>query len=492
MLTGGFVGAQSTMKVSAGTTIKTSGGVSVVLSDMDLESDGSINQASGDGGFKFNGTQGSAIKGNSMPVIGILEVNKTDGGKLLLNRNISINSSLNFISGQLDLNGYNITMNSSAMIAGESENNRVIGSAGGFVEITMNMNSPNSINAGNLGAFITSASNLGAVTIRRGHASHSGAGLAASTNRYYEIIPSNNSNLNATVRLKYFDAELNGQNENSLVIYQSPDDGINWNNISRTGNSTNSNYVEKSGVASLFLQTLANDNTVVGAVSGLTFTGQRKKPSEVQLNWTSQTETNMSGYQVERKLDTEADFTDRSYVNTLAPAGNSNSLLSYQNIDANSHTGTSYYRLKIIDQFNSISYSNVISVPGKLKGKSGGGNNNNLTSTDGEETLKARPVNSFANQNTSKITVGPNPNNGNFWFSVNGIEQETIATLYTIDGKQVRQLKIANLRQQQVNNLKGGIYILKVPGIDPQKIIVNAGINTPIKVNHTTMDNSKL
>ena len=38
-----------------------------------------------------------------------------------------------------------------------------------------------------------------------------------------------------------------------------------------------------------------------------------------------------------------------------------------------------------------------------------------------------------------KLTVGPNPNNGNFWFTVNGIDKETIATLYTIDGKQIKQ-----------------------------------------------------
>jgi len=35
-----------------------------------------------------------------------------------------------------------------------------------------------------------------------------------SVQRYYLVIPQNNSGLNATLRLKYFDAELNGQTEN--------------------------------------------------------------------------------------------------------------------------------------------------------------------------------------------------------------------------------------------------------------------------------------
>ena len=161
--------------------------------------------------------------------------------------------------------------------------------------------------------------------------------MTNSINRYYLITPTNNSNLNATLRLRYFDAELNGQNENSLVIYQSNNNGTDWNNLSKSSNNTNANYVEKTGIASLALQTLANNNVQqADGVTGLVFTGQRKKATEVTLKWTSQTETNMSGYQVQRKLDNEADFTDRAFVNTLAPGGNSLSPLSYQDIDANS------------------------------------------------------------------------------------------------------------------------------------------------------------
>ena len=69
--------------------------------------------------------------------------------------------------------------------------------------------------------------------------------------------------------------------------------------------------------------------------------------------------------------------------------------------------------------------------------------------------------------------VGPNPNNGNFFFSVNGIEKETIATLYTIDGRQIKQFKVANLQQQKVSGIPAGMYLLKIPGFETQKIVVN-------------------
>jgi len=476
------------LKIGPGTNWITSGTASVVLLDMNLVNDGSI--TAGSGSFKFTGTQNSFISGNSLSLFNILEISKTNNAKVLLSRNISVASSINFIAGQLDLNGNNILLSTGANIAGETEANRIIGANGGFVEITQNMNAPNGSNPGSLGAFITSNVNLGSVTIRRGHVPQSGTGLAGSINRYYSIVPTNNSNLNATLRLKYFDAELNGMNENSLALYQSTNSGANWNNLSRTTNSANSNYIEKTAVASLALQTLANDNTVAGAVTGLTFTGTRKKATEVQLNWTSQTETNMNRYQVQRKLDSEIDYTDRVSVTSLAPNGNSNSPLNYQNIDANAYTGLSYYRLKIIDKNNVVSYSNIISVAGKTKNVKGGGNNNLILVAD-EEVATTKVIPATSSAITKKITVGPNPNNGNFWFSVNGIEKETVATLYTIDGKQIQQFRVTNLQQQKVNNIRTGMYLLKIPGFETQKIIVNGGGNS-VPQSQGSNNNTKL
>ena len=466
--------AASQLVVGTGAHWVSSGNVSVMLQDMSLVNDGSI--TAGSGSFKFTGTQNSFINGNSLSLFNILEISKTNNAKVLLNRNISVGSSINFIAGQLELNGNNILLSIAANIAGETEINRIIGANGGFVEITQNMNAPNGSNPGNIGALITSSANLGSVTIRRGHIPQSGTGLTGSINRYYSIVPTNNTNLNATLRLKYFDAELNGQIETGLVLYQSSNSGSSWNNFFRTSNSTSANYVEKTGIASLSIQTLGNNIQNSNGVTGLVFTGQRKKATEATLKWTSQTETNMSRYQVQRKLDIELDFTDRTSVNTLAQGGNSISPLNYQNFDANAHTGNSYYRLKIIATDNSFTYSDVILVAGKTKVVKGGGNNN-LTLAGDEETATTKVISPTSPAITKKITVGPNPNNGNFWFSINGIEKEAIATLYTIDGKQISQFRVVNLQQQKVNNIRTGIYLLKIPGFETQKIIVNGGGN---------------
>lgn len=482
-----FSSGYSQLKIEDGANWIVYGNTTVGLNDVGLINNGALN--AGTGSFKFTGTQNTGITGVNLPAFYIMEIAKTNNAKVVLSRDVNVNSSINFISGLFDLSSSKCILAAGANIAGETETNRIIGGTG-FIEITQILNSPNGSNPGSLGAFITSSSNLGSLTIRRGHQSLTGTGLTSSINRYYSIIPTNNSGLNATLRLKYFDAELNGQNENSLVLYQGVNGFTTWNNLSRTSNSTTSNYVEKTGIDNFSFQTLGNDNSVAGAVTGLTFTGQRKKSTEVQLSWTSQTETNLSGYQIQRRLDNEVDFSDRAFLASIAPNGNSISPLNYQNVDANSYAGISYYRLKIIDQANNDSYSNVISVAGKSKGKGDGGHNNLTTSS--EEMATAKPVNSLAGPTTAKITVGPNPNNGNFWFTVNGIKQETTATLYTVDGKQVQQFRIVNLQKQQVSGLRSGLYILNIPGFVSQKIIVNSGLNTPTKVSQSKIDNSKL
>jgi len=475
------------LNISTGAHWVNSGNVTVNIQNMDIINNGTF--TAGNSSIKFTGNQNSSISGTGMPLFSIIEIAKTNNTKVLLGRNIGVESSINFISGQLDLNNNNILLDPAAYIAGESETNRIIGANGGFVEITQNMNAPASINAGNLGATITSSANLGSVTIRRGHLPQSGTGLINSVQRYYSIVPQNNSNLNATLRLRYFDAELNGQNENVIVIYKSDDNGANWNNISQTIRNINADYVEKTGLSSLSLQTLSNNAALADGVTGLVFTAQRKKSTEVQLNWSTQTETNFNGYEVQRRLNNEQSFSVRTFVNSLAPGGTSNASLSYSYIDANSYTDTSFYRLRIVDNNGGFTYSDIKAVPGKTKGGgNGGGNPHNITNTDSTiTTIASGKVIPQNNVELQKITVGPNPNNGNFWFTVSGIDKETFATLYTIDGKQLKQFRVNNLQRQQVSGLSSGIYLLKVPGMDAFKITVQGGGNSlPINVSNSS------
>ena len=84
------------------------------------------------------------------------------------------------------------------------------------------MNAPSGVNIGGLGAWISSAANLGSTTIDRYHSPRTGSGNQG-ISRYYNIEPTNNSGLNATFRFYYDESDLNGIPEANLRLFKSPD-----------------------------------------------------------------------------------------------------------------------------------------------------------------------------------------------------------------------------------------------------------------------------
>lgn len=465
----------SQLTISPGTSLVTNGAVTINMENMSLVNNGTF--AAGTGKVIFGGNTNNNLGGTSSTVFNELEMAKTGSNSLVMQSHITVNNKINFISGLIDLNQKNITLGNNAILQNESENSRIIGPDGGEVIIVRSMNKPNSVNAGNLGAILSSNSNLGTVTIRRGHKASAGTGLSSSIHRYFNISNGGN-NINATLRVKYFDAELNGEIENNLEFFQSTNSGSNWNGISYSTRNATDNFVEKTGLATLALTTLAGvvppPPPPPPPVTGLVFTASRTNNTTVQLNWSTQTETNMDGFEVQRRYANETDFSAIGFINSTAPGGNSNTPLAYNYTDANSYTGTTYYRLKVIDLSNNFIYSDIKSV-GKAKGggNGGGGNGNggggNNKSAIGEEVMEIT---------SPKITFGPNPNNGNFWFIVSGLQKETSATLYSIDGKPLKQFRVTNQQQQHVNGLSNGIYLLKVEGMNAVKVMVQGSGNT--------------
>jgi hypothetical protein len=79
---------------------------------------------------------------------------------------------------------------------------------------------------------------------------------------------------------------------------------------------------------------------------------------QVELNWLTASESNSSHFEIERSIDNENYLT---LGNTLA-AGNSTIVTSYRFVDPDPFTGTTYYRLKMVDLDGSFEYSPVRAV----------------------------------------------------------------------------------------------------------------------------------
>ena len=345
--------AAAQLVIQSGATLYLGGNALVVLQDVNLVNDGTITVAA-NGRFSFTGSANSQVSGSQQPAFNELEIAKTGTNKLLLQRAIDVNGKIIFTSGFIDLNNNNINLGNAAFLETENENSRVIGSNGGQLIFTTTLNAPASANPANLGAIISSSQNLGTVTISRGHKSQiNGFGIGSSIFRYYDILPANNAALNATLRFQYFDAELNSFDENTIVLWKSPNNTV-WTQQGFTSRNTSSNYVEKTGIADFSRWTLSSANNPL-PVQFLLF-NVRCIGNSVMINWKTAQELNSSRFMVERS----ADGIQWTAIGMVPAAGNSNIERSYSYNDNSPVAGGAMYRIAEYDIDGRTQYTSII------------------------------------------------------------------------------------------------------------------------------------
>jgi hypothetical protein len=92
--------------------------------------------------------------------------------------------------------------------------------------------------------------------------------------------------------------------------------------------------------------------------------------SNVNVSWTTASESNNSGFEIQRRLSNQTDFQPISFVNSKAVNGNSGSAINYSYTDLNISAGVSFYRLKQINLDGGVKYTEIRQVDGsKIKAK---------------------------------------------------------------------------------------------------------------------------
>jgi len=275
-----------------------------------------------------------------------LNSNFTTNGELLLNRN-------------LDLNGYTITLGSEGYL---SEGNYRLYGTSGTITTTRTLSNISAQNVGGLGATITTSANMGSTTITRGHTIQ---GNGSSISRYYDITPTTNTGLNATLVFNYYDNELNGNTEADIKLFKSTNTGTNWTlqNLS-TVNTTN-NTITLTGMDGFSRWTAANSYSPM-PVELISFTSN-VNDRNVLLNWKTSKETNNKGFEIERKMI----YGDWIKVGYKEGKGTTNEATTYTFDDTKLNTGKYNYRLKQKDFNGNFAYHKLngtveIRVPAKF------------------------------------------------------------------------------------------------------------------------------
>lgn len=247
-----FLNAQTYMNINGGNMVMV--GSNLVLQNTNLTNNGSIDAQ--DGIIKFSGdTYNATIDGT--PVLtnfSNLEIDKTNM-LVSLAIDIYVDKDMEMVSGFLDLDSNTLTLGTTnGTIVGETSSSYIMASDSGEIIKSLSLNQPMAAIPGNIGIEITSAQNLGTTTIRRGHSAKT-IGNYSSIERYYIVEPTNNSGLDATVKLYYQDHELNGLTEADLEMYQGENDI--WIHLLTNSSDNSSNYIEVTNLDSLNDYTLS-------------------------------------------------------------------------------------------------------------------------------------------------------------------------------------------------------------------------------------------
>lgn len=220
-----------------------------------LTNNSSTALTTGSGTVVLAGSSQQAIGGSSPSRFAGLTQNNAAG--TILNQDIEVDGTMTMTAGSVDLNGQTLDLGTTGEIVGESDMNRIFGATGSIVA-ERDLNAPTGADIAGMGVAISSGSNLGSTTITRSHAAMV-VGTGNSIDRSFDILPANNTGLAASLRIEYFDSELNGQDPSTLTQWRKSSGAANWTPGFVT--ASGAGFVEGGPYDFMALWTLSADGT---------------------------------------------------------------------------------------------------------------------------------------------------------------------------------------------------------------------------------------
>jgi hypothetical protein len=204
----------------------------------------------------YTSTIAPVTTGPELPVPGNVLSNLTvssDQG-VTLGADVTVNGACTISGSDLTTGSYTVTLGGTGTLA-EAESLTVVGN------VTTTRTASQSVNEtfGGIGFEINAAGAApGATTVLRVTAQPQDIGGSQGIERYFDVSPTNNAGLNATVVVHYDHSELNGIAEGGLVHYASFDGGTNWRCYAGVVDDV-ANTVTSPGIDSFAIETLAQN-----------------------------------------------------------------------------------------------------------------------------------------------------------------------------------------------------------------------------------------
>lgn len=371
----------ASLKIESGTSVyihdmgmtnKTGGSDGSITNDGDLYVDGDWNNEVTGAGVVFDTRDASGtvhFVGSAAQALGSASGKSTTFESLTINNandvtldeNIAMEQVLTLTAGDIIIGNYDLDLNLTATCPGG-------GALGSYVQADGNGHMTKIFNAGNpdfgypvgdnddyspITVNFNSAGTWGTIEINVNDVAHPNMNTSGTSylTRWWEINGPGFVTPDYNWDGEYTDADIVGTESE---IYAAIWDGFSWsagkiaeaesaNTASSDYNSSFSGLSGGSGEA-LPIELLSFDAELNG--------------DQVDLTWTTATETNNEYFTIEKTKD----FENYEIVTTVPGAGNSNSMQNYSAIDYDPCEGISYYRLKQTDFDGKYEYSDHVSV----------------------------------------------------------------------------------------------------------------------------------
>ncbi|MDW3194901.1 MAG: LamG-like jellyroll fold domain-containing protein [Cytophagales bacterium] len=344
--------------LTSGNTLTLGAGQTLTITG-NLVNNGTI---TGDGKIQFT-------SGNPMISGGTFSNLEMNGGSPVLCGNTTLTGTLTMTSGNLQLEGFNLTLNSGASISGGSSSSYIQtlnqNSSGG--SISMEIGSSNGVVTYPIGTstnytpiFFTNLGSTATFAIRTfdGIYTENTSGTAITSeviNKTWDV-NATGSGFNVTLSIQWNTAdETSGFDRTNMFV--STNDGSGW--VQRSG------QVSASEVSSGIYQATASGITGFSGVGGggdvitpvtlLDFYALEMEEA-IELVWHTATEINNEKFMIERS----ADGIEFTAIDEIPGNGDSDDIIEYRYVDTEPFVGSNYYRLKQMDFDGEFEYSPIV------------------------------------------------------------------------------------------------------------------------------------
>lgn len=213
---------------------------------------------SADADYEYYGSV-AQVTGDGLPsMVFKLTVNNSAG--VTLTNSTTVSDTLKLIEGDLYTEGNIVTLGEDGAL-NESDQNTVVGSIATTRTVTQGVDE----SFGGIGLTVNAAgASPGSTYAKRVTGIAQTFYSHSSILRYFDLTPTLNTGLNATLDYFYYDHELNGQNADALKLWKSTNTGSTWSSVSSTVN-TGLKRLRAAGLESFSRFTAADTNNALDA-----------------------------------------------------------------------------------------------------------------------------------------------------------------------------------------------------------------------------------